>query len=87
MIVPLSERELEVLRLMATGASNQEIAQELVIAVNTVTRHVRKIFDKLAAKDNTDQRTAIAGRFKQQAVQRDVRIPGLDAGRPGILSD
>src|SRR3954452_20146512 len=40
-----------------------------------------------AAKDNTDQRTAIADRLKQQAVQRHVGIPGLDADCPGILPD
>jgi LuxR family maltose regulon positive regulatory protein len=44
---PLSERELEVLQLMARGASNQEIAQELVIVVDTVKRHVSHIFAKL----------------------------------------
>jgi len=44
---PLSERELEVLQLMVHGASNQEIAQELVIVVDTVKRHVSHIFGKL----------------------------------------
>src|SRR5260370_37660879 len=44
---PLSERELEVLQLLAQGVSNQEIAQELVIAYDTVKRHVFHIFSKL----------------------------------------
>ncbi len=49
----LSERELEVLRLMAAGASNQDIARSLVVTVNTVKRHVSNIFEKLAAHNRT----------------------------------
>ncbi len=48
---PLSEREREVLQLLARGASNQEIAQELVIAVDTVKRHISHIFSKLGVKN------------------------------------
>jgi len=48
---PLSKRELEVLQLLAHGASNQEIAQELVIALNTVKRHVCHIFAKLGVQN------------------------------------
>src|SRR5260370_38114627 len=48
---PLSEREREVLRLLAQGASNQEIAQELAIVVDTVKRHVSQILSKLAVKN------------------------------------
>jgi LuxR family maltose regulon positive regulatory protein len=44
---PLSERELQVLQLLAQGRSNQEIAQALVIALDTVKRHVSHIFAKL----------------------------------------
>jgi LuxR family maltose regulon positive regulatory protein len=44
---PLSERERQVLRLLAQGRSNQEIAQILVIALDTVKRHVSHIFSKL----------------------------------------
>jgi len=42
----LSSRELEVLRLLAAGRSNQQIADELVISRNTVQRHVSNVFDK-----------------------------------------
>jgi DNA-binding NarL/FixJ family response regulator len=44
---PLSERELEVLRLVARGSSNRTIAAELVIAEKTVARHLSNIFTKL----------------------------------------
>ena|SRR5260370_15689763 len=47
----LSKRELEVLQLLARSASNQEIAQELVIAVDTVKRHISHIFSKLGVKN------------------------------------
>jgi LuxR family maltose regulon positive regulatory protein len=43
----LSERELEVLRLMASGASNQEIANQLFVTVGTIKSHVNHILEKL----------------------------------------
>ena len=50
----LSERELEVLRLMAAGRSNREIAGELVIAIGTVKRHTANIFDRLDVRNRTE---------------------------------
>ncbi len=50
----LSERELEVLHLMATGCSNREIANELVIAIGTVKRHTANIFDRLDVRNRTE---------------------------------
>jgi DNA-binding NarL/FixJ family response regulator len=48
---PLSLRELEVLRLVATGLSNKEIASTLVIAEGTVKNHLTSILSKLQARD------------------------------------
>lgn len=47
----LSEREKQILRMVARGASNREIAEELVIAEGTVKNHLSNIFDKLEARD------------------------------------
>lgn len=51
LIAPLSNRELEVLRHVATGASNKEIADTLVIAEGTVKNHLTSILAKLDARD------------------------------------
>ncbi len=53
LVEPLTDRELEVLRLLAVGASNEEIAEQLVIAIGTVKRHVSNIFGKLTVSNRT----------------------------------
>jgi pimeloyl-ACP methyl ester carboxylesterase/class 3 adenylate cyclase len=50
----LTKREVEVLRLIATGRSNQEIADELVISLNTVFRHVSNIFNKIGVANRAE---------------------------------
>ncbi|HLE51982.1 MAG TPA: LuxR C-terminal-related transcriptional regulator [Anaerolineales bacterium] len=51
---PLSQRELEVLRLIAQGLSNREISERLFLALNTVKGHNRKIFGKLQVQRRTE---------------------------------
>ena len=51
---PLSERELEILRLVAQGKSNKEIASELFISVNTVKVHLAKIFQRIGVASRTE---------------------------------
>jgi LuxR family maltose regulon positive regulatory protein len=53
LVEPLTERELEVLRLLADGRSNQAIAAELVISLDTVKRHVSHLFSKLEVANRT----------------------------------
>jgi DNA-binding NarL/FixJ family response regulator len=53
LVEPLSERELEILGLIARGASNREIADQLFIAEGTVKNHVTHILGKLGVRDRT----------------------------------
>ena len=52
-IVSLSERETQVLRLLAAGKTNRAIGDELFISEKTVARHVSNIFDKLGVSSRT----------------------------------
>lgn len=53
-IEPLSKREIEILKLIAEGLSNQEICERLFIALNTVKGHNQNIFDKLGVQRRTE---------------------------------
>jgi DNA-binding NarL/FixJ family response regulator len=50
----LTPREVEVLRLISEGCSNQEIASRLVISINTVTNHVKNILGKTGSSNRTE---------------------------------
>jgi len=63
LIEPLTTRELEVLKFIETGASNQEIAEKLVISNATVKRHITNIYAKLGVKSRT-QSVAIGRELK-----------------------
>ena len=56
MIDPLSERELEVLRLLRTELNGPEIARELTISLNTLRTHTKNIYSKLGV---TSRRAAV----------------------------
>jgi LuxR family transcriptional regulator, maltose regulon positive regulatory protein len=51
---PLTDRELEVLRLLAAGKSNQRVAHDLVVALDTVKKHVTHVLGKLGAANRTE---------------------------------
>ena len=50
----LSDREIEVLKFIAQGSTNQEIAQELILSLHTVKSHARNIYSKLGVKNRTE---------------------------------
>jgi LuxR family maltose regulon positive regulatory protein len=60
---PLTAREMEVLKLINAGSSNQEIAEKLVISIPTVKRHISNIYTKLGVKSRT-QALAIGKELK-----------------------
>ena len=51
---PLSAREFEVLRLIADGRSNRQIASEIVVALSTVKTHINNIYGKLGVRRRTE---------------------------------
>ena len=57
----LTDRELEVIERLAAGRTNREIADELVLSVRTVDRHVARIFEKLGV----NSRAAAASQFER----------------------
>ena len=72
----LSQRELEILHLVAQGSTNAEIAENLVIAENTVKVHMRNILGKLQLR-NRQQAAAYA---LQSGIVRDLTLPSANAG-------
>jgi len=75
----LSEREREILILVATGASNKLIAQQLVISPNTVKVHVRNIFAKIGVASRTE---AALFAIREGLVQINGELPQVAAEEP-----
>ncbi len=72
----LSEREKEILALLATGATNQEIAQQLYISPNTVKVHLRNIYAKLGVMNRSE---AILVGLREGIIT----LPGVEPGTAG----
>ena len=51
--VPLSERELEILRVVAVGLSDRQVGERLIIAIGTVKKHLNNIYGKLGVGNRT----------------------------------
>ncbi len=54
LVEPLSERELEVLRLVASGFSNREIARQLILSLGTVKTHIHNVYGKLGVRNRVE---------------------------------
>src|SRR6185436_10409644 len=78
----ISEREREILCLVAMGATNQQIAHQLHISINTVKVHLRNIFEKIGVASRTE---ATVYAIRQGLVQLD-RQPNLAATAPADLA-
>src|SRR6478672_10142054 len=74
----ISEREREILSLVAMGATNQQIAQQLHISINTVKVHLRNIFEKIGVASRTE---ATVYAIRQGLVQLDSQ-PNLGDNAP-----
>lgn len=66
----LTSREVQVLRLLAAGKTNREIAAELVLSIRTAERHIANIYEKLGAHGKTARAIATAFAFSHGLIRR-----------------
>lgn len=78
-IEPLTERELEVLRLLALGLHNGEIAAAMFVSPNTVKTHLQHAYDKLSVRTRTE---AVA-----RCIELELLAPTAEHGPPGTRTD
>jgi len=80
-IEPLSDRELEIIELVAEGMSNRQIARELYISPNTVKVHLRNIFGKMQVSSRTEA-TMVALRMGWVQLEQEDMAEQVEAGPP-----
>lgn len=79
---PLSERQNEILRLIAQGKSNKEIAHQLGLTTGTVKQHVYALFRKLGVRNRT--MAVVRGTVSLHGAAQPEDAPGGEAGRTGV---